>query len=174
MTDTSRTIENKSHSNYRKGQNNLKVSVDIDSRFEETKVTIESPELNDDVQDVLTFIKGRETKFLIGKDGDMQHIMKPAEIHYCHTENEKVIAVTAKGAFQLKEKLYELEDLLPSEQFIRLSKSVIANLYELSRFEASFNGTLCVYFKSGAKEYVSRTYVKDIKNALKMNRGRHN
>ncbi|AOV06575.1 LytTR family DNA-binding domain-containing protein [Sporosarcina ureilytica] len=148
----------------------MKVSLDIDSRFDETLVTIESPELTEDVQEVLTFIKGRTTKFLIGKAGDMQHIIKPTEIHYCHTENEKVIAVTEKGSFQLKEKLYELEELLPTHQFIRLSKSVIANLYELSRFEASFNGTLCVHFKSGAKEYVSRTYVKDIKNALQMNR----
>lgn len=146
------------------------VSLDIDGRFDETKVTIESPAITEDVQEVLAFIKGRKTKFLVGREGDMQHIIQPAEIHYCHTENERVYAVTEKGSFQLSEKLYELEELLPSQQFIRLSKSVIANLYELSRFEASFNGTLCVYFKSGAKEYVSRTYVKDIKNALKMNR----
>lgn len=148
----------------------MKVSVDIDSRFEEAKITIESPELTEEVQELLTFVKSRKTKFLIGKDGEMQHIIQPNEIHYCHTENEKVIAVTAMGSFQLKEKLYELEEVLSPHQFIRLSKSVIANLYELNRFEASFNGTLCVYFKSGAKEYVSRNYVKDIKNALKMNR----
>lgn len=148
----------------------MKVSVEIDRRFKEAKVTIESPELTEDIQEVLTFIKGRDTKFLIGKEADMQHIIKPTDIHYCHTENEKVIAVTGKGSFELKERLYELEELLPTHQFIRLSKSVIANLYELSRFEASFNGTLCVHFQSGAKEYVSRTYVKDIKNALKINR----
>src|SRR5690606_32535458 len=41
-----------------------------------------------------------------------------------------------------------------------------------SRFEASFNGTLCVYFKSGVKEYISRRYVHAIKKALKKNRGK--
>ncbi|MDQ7864822.1 LytTR family DNA-binding domain-containing protein [Peribacillus frigoritolerans] len=51
----------------------------------------------------------------------------------------------------MKERLYELERDLPGNQFVRLSKSVIANLDELSRFEASFNGTLCVYFRSGEK-----------------------
>nr|WP_238988511.1 LytTR family transcriptional regulator DNA-binding domain-containing protein [Peribacillus frigoritolerans] len=40
---------------------------------------------------------------------------------------------------------------------------MIANLDELSRFEASFNGTLCVYFRSGEKEYVSRHYVQGIR-----------
>ncbi|MHA6259925.1 LytTR family DNA-binding domain-containing protein [Sporosarcina sp. CAU 1771] len=148
----------------------MKVSLNIDSNFNETKIIIETPELNDSVQGVLDFIKGQEADFLVGRDGDRQHILKPADIHYFHTENEAVVAVTVNGSFRLKEKLYELEEILPSNRFIRLSKSVIANLHELSQFEASFNGTLCVYFKSGVKEYVSRTYVNSIKEALKMNR----
>lgn len=148
----------------------MKVSIEIDQKFEETKVRIECQSVDTPVQNLLNFIKGLDTEFLVGKDGEMQHIMKPDEIHYCHTEKDGVIAVTANGSFKLKEKLYELEEILPAHKFIRLSKSVIANLHELSRFEASFNGTLCVYFKSGAKEYVSRTYVTAIKEALKMNR----
>lgn len=150
----------------------MKVSLNIDHDFKETKVTIETPKLDGPVQEILDFIKGRETEFLVGKDGEMQHILKPVDIHYFHTEKEAVVAVTSTGSYKLKEKLYELEEILPSNKFIRLSKSVIANLHELSRFEASFNGTLCVYFKSGMKEYVSRTYVNAIKEALKMNRRR--
>lgn len=148
----------------------MKVSLEIDQKYKETKVLIECQRLDTSVQDLLDFIKGMETEFIVGRDGEMQHIMKPDEIHYFHTEKDSVVAVTANGSFKLKEKLYELEEMLPTNKFIRLSKSVIANLHELSRFEASFNGTLCVYFKSGAKEYVSRTYVTTIKEALKMNR----
>lgn len=148
----------------------MKVSLNIDSDILEAKITIETPELSSSVQEILDFIKGRETEFLIGKDGEMQHILKPNDIHYFHTESESVVAVTSTGSYKLKEKLYELEKILPSNKFIRLSKSAIVNLHELSRFEASFNGTLCVYFKSGAKEYVSRTYVNTVKEALKMNR----
>ena len=148
----------------------MKVSLDIDSGFDESKVIIECKEMDDSIKNIIDFIKGQETRFLVGREGDMQHILKPVEIHYFHTNNDTVTAVTAKGEFRLKEKLYELEELLPPNQFIRLSKSVIANLDELSRFEASFNGTLCVYFKSEAKEYVSRNYVNTIKESLKMNR----
>ncbi|MDQ0428496.1 DNA-binding LytR/AlgR family response regulator [Planomicrobium stackebrandtii] len=148
----------------------MKVSLNIDSGFKETKVIIECSEMDDSIKSIIDFIKGQDTRFLVGRDGDMQHILKPAEIHYFHTNSDTVAAVTEKGEFRLKEKLYELEEVLPPSQFIRLSKSVIANLDELSRFEASFNGTLCVYFKSGAKEYVSRNYVNAIKESLKMNR----
>lgn len=148
----------------------MKISLDIDQDHEQTKVTIHCKELDDSVQEILDFLKGKETEFIIGKDGEMQHILKPQDIHYFHTEAETVVAVTSAGSFKLKEKLYELEEMLPSSKFVRLSKSVIANLHELSRFEPSFNGTLCVHFKSGAKEYVTRHYVKNIKESLKMNR----
>lgn len=148
----------------------MKVSLDIDSDYQETKVTIHCSEMDDKIKGILDFLKGRKIEFLVGKDKEMQHILKPNDIHYFHTEREGVVAVTAEGSFMLKEKLYELEKMLPSTQFIRLSKSVIANLHELSRFEASFNGTLCVHFKSGQKEYVSRTYVSGIKEILKVNR----
>lgn len=149
----------------------MKVSLNINDQLAETKITIECKEMDESIKRIIEFISGQEeTRFLVGRDGDMQHILKPAEIHYFHANNDNVIAVTAKGEFRLKEKLYELEELFPPSQFIRLSKSVIANLDELSRFEASFNGTLCVYFNSGAKEYVSRNYVNAIKESLKMNR----
>lgn len=148
----------------------MKLSLNIDKALKETRVTIEGPELDENIQELIDFIYGREKQFLIGKKGEMQHILKPDDIHYFHTENDHIFAVTDTDSFILKEKLYELEAILPSKKFIRMSKSVIANLNQLSRFESSFNGTLCVYFKSGKKEYVSRTYVPTIKEALKLNR----
>lgn len=151
----------------------MKVSLNIDSDVKETLITIDCSEMDSSIQEILDFLKGQELDFMVGKDGEMQHILKPADIHYFHATPAGVAAVTANGSFLVKEKLYELEELLPSNRFIRLSKSVIANLHELSRFEASFNGTLAVYFKSGTKEYVSRTYVNGIKEALKMKRRNH-
>ena len=148
----------------------MKLFLKLNKAYTETTVTVESPEMDDEVKQLIEYIHSLDQQFLIGKKEEMQHILKPADIHYFHTEKDGVVAVTSEGSFKLKEKLYELEDILPSNKFIRLSKSVIANLHEMSRFEASFNGTLCVYFKSGAKEYVSRTYVNAIKEALKMNR----
>lgn len=36
----------------------------------------------------------------------------------------------------------------------------------IDRFELSFNGNLCVFFKSGNKEYVTRSYVHHLRNQL--------
>ncbi|PUB10019.1 LytTR family transcriptional regulator DNA-binding domain-containing protein [Paenisporosarcina sp. OV554] len=61
--------------------------------------------------------------------------------------------MTVSGFVQVKEKLYELENTLHAHQFIRISKFVISNIYEMSKFEASFNGTLCVHFRVQKNTY---------------------
>lgn len=148
----------------------MKVKIEIDPSLTEPIVVINTPELTPDINELIQFIQKEQTPFIVGKNGDMQHILQPKEIHYFVAEGNVVKAMTVSGFVQVKEKLYELENTLPAQQFIRISKSVIANIYEMSKFEASFNGTLCVHFKSGAKEYVSRSYVSAIKELLKMKR----
>lgn len=86
---------------------NLKLSININETFNETRVTIEAPELDEKIQELIDFISGREQQFLIGKKGDMQHILKPDDIHYFHSENNFIIAVTNTDSFRVKEKLYE-------------------------------------------------------------------
>lgn len=148
----------------------MRVILNIDRRHEETTVTIECSEMTESIQEIVDFLNEQNIEFIVGRSGEQQYILKPNDIHFFKSEGDSVMAVTSNGEFKVKEKLYELEQLLPANRFIRLSKSVIANLYELSHFEASFNGTLCVYFKSGVKEYVSRHYVSNIKEVLRMNR----
>ncbi|KHE67115.1 LytTR family DNA-binding domain-containing protein [Halobacillus sp. BBL2006] len=148
----------------------MKVLLDVDRKHEETSVTIHCSEMNDSINDILNFLNERKTEFIIGKNGEEQHILRPNQVHHFHSEGDSVLATTSDGTFKLKEKLYELEEMLPANKFIRISKSVIANLHEISHFEPSFNGTLAVHFKSGGKEYASRHYVGKIKEVLKINR----
>lgn len=148
----------------------MKVKIEIDTALPESIVIIRAPELTPEINELIQIIQREKTPFIIAKKDNMQHILQPKDIHYFKAEGDVVKAMTASGDMQVKEKLYELEKNLPTQLFIRISKSVIANIYEMSKFEASFNGTLCVHFKSGDKEYVSRSYVNAIKELLKMKR----
>ena len=64
--------------------------------------------------------------------------------------------------YRLKQRLYELEDMLPSS-FIRINKSALANENRLERFTASFSGAVDAVFKCGYTEYVSRRCFAEIK-----------
>ena len=78
----------------------------------------------------------------------------------------KVVAVTDKGEYILRLRLYEIENRLPSNQFIRISNSEIINLKKVNNFDLSFTGTICVKLSNGIITYVSRRYVPKLKKIL--------
>ncbi|PBB06630.1 MULTISPECIES: LytTR family DNA-binding domain-containing protein [Salimicrobium] len=144
----------------------MKINVEIDEALERLEVLIRAKEWNEEVSLLMERLQERRRSYFSGVNDDTRHIFKPEEILYLYTENKTVMARTEDGRYRMKERLYELEKELDPEHFVRLSKSAIANLDALQKFEASFNGTLCVYFKNGEKEYVSRKYVSEIRNKL--------
>ena len=61
--------------------------------------------------------------------------------------------------------MYELEQLLGPE-FMRISKSIIVRIRKIESVEAVFNGMLLLHMKNGSREYVSRTYLPNLKSYL--------
>ena len=75
----------------------------------------------------------------------------------------KTYAVDGQGEkYEIRQRLYEAEALLP-HNFIRISKSALANLDRLDRFAVSFNGSVDAVFRSGYKDLVSRRCFGEIK-----------
>ena len=64
--------------------------------------------------------------------------------------------------YRLKQRLYELEALLPSS-FIRINKSTLANEAQIERFIATFSGAVDAVFRCGYRDYVSRRCFSQIK-----------
>lgn len=75
----------------------------------------------------------------------------------------KTYAIDHKGnQCRLKQRLYELEEILPS-CFIRINKSTLANENYLERFTATYSGGVNAVFRCGYTEYVSRRCFAQIK-----------
>lgn len=144
----------------------MNVKIDIHEDYDQTTVTIHTKEWSTELDQLVQMINGSQLKRLIGMDGEQSLLMEPVDIEYVYSENGRVFAFYGERKVELKMKLYEVEDLLMSYQFGRFSKSVIGNINHIKRFELSFNGNLCVYFTSGQKEYVSRRYVRSLKEKL--------
>ena len=78
----------------------------------------------------------------------------------------KAYAIDCKNRrYRLKQRLYELEDILPSS-FIRINKSTLANQTQLDRFAVTYSGAVDAVFKCGYREYVSRRCFAQIKRRL--------
>lgn len=91
--------------------------------------------------------------------------MQLREILFFETNERNVYAHTVDNAFLIHYRLYELEENLPDD-FLRVSKSSILNVNEILSLTRSVTGNL-VKFKNTYKQiYVSRRFLKELKNKL--------
>lgn len=144
----------------------MKINIDIDDNHEETRITIQAREWTQNLEEIVNIINKKKQQRLLGIDEEQTVLLDPKEIDFIHAEKRKIYAVSKDSRFEVKMKLYEVEEFLIPHGFMRFSKSVIGNIDSIEKFEASFNGNLCVYFQSGNKEYITRKYVNAIKEKL--------
>lgn len=86
------------------------------------------------------------------------------------TQGKGVSAQTAEGIYEVRLRLYELEERLDPRQFVRISNSEIVNLNHVTAVDLSIAGTICMTLDGTVAAYVSRRYVKKIKETLKLKR----
>lgn len=94
---------------------------------------------------------------------DEMRILKFSQIECVTILDGKTCAIDTLGKrYRLKQRLYELEPLLPS-CFIRINKSTFANENRIKEFSAAFSGAVDAVFLCGYREYVSRRCFAAIK-----------
>ena len=142
----------------------MEVRIQIDPGCEGVSVTITAGALTDEVKALARRLEGGET--LLGwRDGEAFPL--PAEeLLRCYVEDKGVKAQTARGVFDLRERLYELEGRLDRHTFVRISQSEIVNLHKVTALDLKLTGTIKMTLAGGTVCYVSRRYVKKIKEAL--------
>lgn len=94
-------------------------------------------------------------------------IINVSDVIMFFSEEKNNFCKTKDGIFLIKEKLYYLEDVLPSREFIRISNSTIINIKHVKCFNTSIIGRIVVKFKDGNEENVSRRRTAEIMKFLK-------
>ena len=147
----------------------MKVEIRLDSQYTEPLAVISTAEITDEVSDAVKKLQGAKeggADIITGFNEERAEIISPDEIYRIYSENQKVLAVTDKGVYKLRMRLYQLEEKLTGRKFVRISNSEIINLDKTSNFDLSFAGTIQVKMKNGDTTFVSRRYVSEIKKIL--------
>lgn len=146
----------------------MRVDVKIDEGCTEPRVVIYTDKITSEVSELLRKLSGDVPEIIAGFREGEASLLDPTDIVRAYASNGKVWAETAEGKFQLRLRLYELENRLNKKQFVRISNSEIINLKKVRRFDLSFTGTICVSMSNGTNSYVSRRFVSKIKQVLGM------
>ena len=134
----------------------MKFKLIIDPGVEEEVVATvrERSALTDKIESLVREYSG-ENQLTAYRDDELLRLSFD-EIECITVVAGKTYAIDTKGSqYRLKQRLYELEEILPTT-FIRINKSALANEKRLERFFATYSGGINARFKSGYEEYVSR------------------
>lgn len=88
------------------------------------------------------------------------------DVYYFEANENKVFAYCHSKVYEIKYKLYELEDLYIPLDFVRCSKSLIINMEKIEYISPLFGGKLEAHLKNGEKVIISRQYVHNLKVKL--------
>lgn len=144
----------------------MQVEVKIDSSYTEPKVIIVTAAMTEDVNDILNRLSDQQPQILSGSKDHRIEVIEQTDLIRIYASAGKVFAVTQKGEYVLRLRLYEIEERLPSHQFVRISNSEIIHLKKVDHFDLSLTGTICVKLADGTTTYVSRRYVSKLKKIL--------
>ncbi|ABR35173.1 MULTISPECIES: LytTR family DNA-binding domain-containing protein [Clostridium] len=146
----------------------MKIRVELDNEVKENEVIIKCNELNEEVRNI-QIVLGEllsQKKHITFYKGETEYYLSLEEILFFETEESGICAHTINNIYNVKYKLYELEELLPG-YFMRVSKSTILNTNHIYSITKSISSSSRVEFQNTHKQvYVSRYYYKPLKIKL--------
>lgn len=109
-------------------------------------------------ENIDTIVGSRDNNIFIINIKDVMCFYSKEQNNYCKTQN---------GEFKIKKRLYELEEKLDKNNFIRISNSCIVNIKCVESFDLSIIGNIMVKFLDGTSENVSKRKISNVMRFLK-------
>jgi len=146
----------------------VKVDIKLDSSISEPTAVIHASTLTPELVTAIEILKklGTQPFILTAKKDDKSFVLEPAQVDIIRTEGGTIKCYDRQGQdFTVTKPLHELLERLGSN-FMRISKSTIVNINRIDHLSNSFNRTMHIIMKNGVSDYITKSYLKDIRNRL--------
>lgn len=143
----------------------MKITILDKKPDEEDEIIVKCSTMDEQLIKLLNSFKQGSVKLNGYADGKI-HLIEAKNVFYFESVDQKVFVYCKTEVYEIKSKLYELEDELPAQDFLRSSKSTILNLNQIQNLTPAFNGRFEALLKNGEKAIISRQYVATLKEKL--------
>jgi DNA-binding LytR/AlgR family response regulator len=142
------------------------MDVEIKTGFENERAIVECTEITAEIEDIKSYILSKGKQLTVFGYEEHTYSLKLDDICYFEAVDEHVFAYTADKTYEVKKRLYELENLYSSYHFVRCSKSVLINVFLVESISPALNGRFFAHMLNGEKIIISRQYVPQLKKAI--------
>ena len=144
----------------------MKLRIEVTDGSTEDEVIIRCGRVDDTVQKLQAYIQSMSAPKMTFYKGAQEYYLPLEKILFFETEGEQIYAHTKNDAFRVKYRLYELEEILPTN-FIRAAKGTIVNIAHIYAISRNMMASSQVKFAGTHKQiYVSRHYYGNLKDKM--------
>lgn len=145
----------------------MKIKFDIQDKFKELELHVCCDGKTKKSEDLYNLLQGIFLeKITVCKNYETMTVSLH-EIVRIYSASKKIYLRTAEETFEVKERLYVLEERLQNFGFVRISNTEIVNTAQIAKLDLSYTGTIKMIMKNKDTTFVSRRYVSRIREVLK-------
>ena len=140
----------------------MKINIDVDDSLQHDMITIHCREITDEILELQRLLSQKQTggQKISAYIDDTEYYVDVKTILFLEADGNYISVHTAKSIYRVRQKLYELEELLPRD-FLRVSKSTIVNTELIASIKKNITGASEISFRNSIKKaYASRNYIK--------------
>lgn len=143
----------------------MKITIENISSENEEEIIIRTNNISEPMMRMIYALKAQTEKINGYINGSIV-MLDPNKIYYFESVDSNTFAYCENSVYEIKEKLYELEEKYEGTDFFRSSKSTVLNLSKVERFTPVYNGRFEALLINGEKTVISRQYVSHLKKRL--------
>ncbi len=147
----------------------VKIDTSISSEYKDIHITIQAPLLDKNTQKIIDVISNisNDSNQITGELDNNIYFLSTNDILCFYSDEKYNYCQTLENSFRIRSTLYELEEKLNKNYWIRISNSCIVNLNKIKCFDIGTVGSIVVILENNSKKDVSKRKIKEIMNLLK-------
>jgi DNA-binding LytR/AlgR family response regulator len=139
----------------------MKIIIEMPADGDDESVIFRLREMSDEMLQLIKKLKN-DSPSLLFYNGNEVIRANVSAVYYFESVDERTCACFSKSVCEVKQKLYQLEELL-GDSFMRVSKSVILNLDKVKSLSPALSGRYEAIIANGEKIIISRQYAAELK-----------
>lgn len=143
----------------------VKITIIDKKEDEEDEIIVKCSELDESLLELINSFK-KGTAKLSFYQGSKIVFVDETDIYYFESVENRVFAYTESEVYEIKLKLYELEEKYSYSDYFRANKAVLVNLDKVVSVSPAFEGRFEATLKNDCKIIISRMYVPKFKEKL--------
>lgn len=144
----------------------MRVKIRTVTSKQDEQVVLECVSMTPEFEDIKNYCLAKGNYLIgFGEDAELKQINFD-DIFYIEAIGKKVFAYTNDSFFEIRERLYELEEKLNPHKFVRCSKAFLISLLKVNSIRPALNGRYLACMENGEEVIISRKYAKIVRRTI--------